>query len=44
MKLHCPHCGNEWEYGGSAEFYATCTRCLRKVKISGNQVKQEIPN
>lgn len=31
--LKCGNCGNEWEYNGSQEFYATCTRCLRKVKI-----------
>jgi len=26
-------CGYEWDYNGKARFYATCPRCLRKVKI-----------
>ena len=33
MKLKCKKCGNEWEYNGSNPFYATCTRCLTKVKV-----------
>lgn len=31
--MKCQHCGYEWEYKGSAPFYASCPRCLYKVKI-----------
>ena len=42
MKLQCTNkgCNNLWEYKGKALFYATCSRCLRKVKI--NKVKGSI--
>lgn len=33
VKLKCHLCGNEWDYKGSHPFYATCPRCLRKVKV-----------
>ena len=35
MKLKCqnPKCLREWEYTGSQQFYASCPRCLYKVKI-----------
>lgn len=26
-------CKYEWDYKGKAPFYATCPKCLRKVKI-----------
>jgi len=31
MKLECKTCGYGWDYKGQG-FYATCPRCLRKVK------------
>ena len=40
MKLRCNHvvnnikCGNIWNYKGNNPFYATCTKCHRKVKVS----------
>ncbi|MEW6222653.1 MAG: hypothetical protein AB1476_05015 [Candidatus Hadarchaeota archaeon] len=34
MKLHCKKCGYNWEYRGKSKFYATCPRCLRKVKVA----------
>ena len=36
MKLKCPNkkCNYEWDYQGEHEFYATCPRCLAKVKIT----------
>jgi len=33
MKLNCKRCGYGWDYRGKSKFYATCPRCLRKVKI-----------
>lgn len=33
MKIICNHCGYEWEYGGSSQFYASCPRCLYKVRV-----------
>ena len=33
MKLKCHHCSYEWEYNGKGEYYATCPKCLYKVKI-----------
>jgi len=33
MRLKCKRCGNSWDYHGKSRFYATCPRCLRKVKI-----------
>lgn len=36
--LKCKNCGNIWKYHGKQPFYATCTSCLRKVKI-GNQIQ-----
>jgi len=44
MKLKCnnPKCKYEWEYKGKQKFYATCPRCLRKVKIkSKNELGQD---
>ncbi len=40
MKMKCYHvdCGYEWDYKGSAPFYATCPRCLRKLKITRARV------
>ncbi len=36
MKLTCKRkdCLYEWDYNGEAKFYATCPRCLGKVKIN----------
>jgi len=33
MKLKCKKCGNEWDYNGKNPYYATCSRCLNKVKV-----------
>ena len=43
MKMKCYHkdCGYEWDYNGKAPFYATCPRCLRKVKITRARVNDE---
>ena len=42
MKLKCTNlkCKNTWEYKGSADFYATCPNCLRKVKLPDKTPKQ----
>lgn len=44
MKLKCNNkqCEYEWDYQGKAKFYATCPRCLYKVKI--NKKKEEDKN
>ena len=45
MKLKCNNkkCLYEWDYNGESDFYATCPRCLRKVKV--NKEKEDIdPN
>lgn len=39
MKQKCQNCDYEWEYGGSSEYYATCPRCLRKVKVSCKTIR-----
>lgn len=36
MKLKCNKCKNEWDYNGDNPYYATCTRCLQKVKVPAN--------
>ncbi len=43
MKMKCYHkdCLYEWDYNGKAPFYATCPRCMRKVKITRARVEQE---
>lgn len=33
MNLKCNHCNYEWDYKGKSQYYATCPRCLRKVKV-----------
>ena len=35
MKLKCQNkkCGYGWLYNGKEKFYATCPKCLYKVKI-----------
>jgi len=38
MKCYFEDCGYEWDYKGSHPFYATCPRCLRKLKITRAQV------
>lgn len=43
MKIECQHCGYEWEYGGSSEYYATCPRCLYKVPVPEDGAEEENP-
>ncbi|MEM3769353.1 MAG: hypothetical protein QXE37_04885 [Nitrososphaerales archaeon] len=33
MKIKCQHCGHEWDYKGKSEYYASCPRCMYKVRI-----------
>ena len=33
MELKCNKCGNVWDYKGKNLYYATCSNCLRKVKV-----------
>ena len=42
MKLKCNHCGYEWNYKGKSKYYATCPRCLRKVKVRTFGEREEI--
>ena len=39
MKIKCNHCEYEWEYKGVSKFYASCPKCLMKVKIDKNEIK-----
>jgi len=45
MKLKCPNkkCKYEWEYNGKHEFYATCPRCLRKVRLHQKPMQRKKP-
>ncbi len=33
LKCHNKKCNYEWDYKGKHKFYATCPRCLSKVKV-----------
>ena len=39
-KLKCKKCENEWDYKGSNPYYATCSRCLSKVKVPVEEVRK----
>ena len=39
MKLKCNKCENEWDYKGKNPYYATCSRCLNKVKVVDPEVR-----
>ena len=43
IKLTCanPNCNYSWEYKGQNPFYATCPRCLNKVKIRGEDGRRD---
>jgi len=43
MKLKCKNkrCKYEWDYQGAHQFYATCPRCLQKVKLKFKDKKME---
>lgn len=41
MEIKCQICGNEWNYLGKQEYWATCPRCLRKANI---KKQEEIKN
>jgi len=41
MKVKDPHCGYEWDYQGSAEYYATCPRCHYLVNLKPFKIKSE---
>ena len=33
MKLKCKFCSYKWNYKGENPYWASCPRCLRKVKV-----------
>lgn len=33
MELKCKRCKHKWNYKGKSEWYATCPKCLNKVRI-----------
>jgi len=37
-KLKCKNkkCNYEWDYNGKSKFYATCPRCMYRVKINAD--------
>ena len=37
--MKCHHCSYEWDYKGNAFYYATCPRCLRKIRIPFKSMK-----
>lgn len=39
IKIKCHHCGHEWNYKGKSEFYAPCPKCMYKVNIKKNKLK-----
>lgn len=40
-KLECKSCGYEWEYGGASDYYASCPRCLAKVRVKKAEALKE---
>jgi len=44
MILICKRCKNEWNYKGSNEYWATCTKCLNKVKVGDLPKTKETHN
>ena len=45
MILKCKKCENEWDYKGDNPYYATCSRCLNKVKVEavkGSQKSEKV--
>ena len=36
MKLKCAHCAYSWNYQGASKWWASCPRCLWKVKVASN--------
>lgn len=41
MKLKCKKCGNDWDYKGENPYYATCSKCLNKVKVEESKGSQK---
>ena len=41
IELVCRNCNYAWVYEGKSEYYATCPRCLRKVKVIKEEEKNE---
>jgi len=33
MLLECKKCKYRWNYAGKSDYYASCPRCLNKVKV-----------
>jgi len=40
LKLNCKNCSNEWYYKGTSKHYATCSKCLNKVRIAPYKPKK----
>ena len=40
-RVECNHCGYVWIYKGNNPYWATCPRCLRKVRIKEEGGKNE---
>lgn len=40
VKLNCKNCNNTWDYKGSKDFYASCTKCHYKVNIKTRNVNK----
>lgn len=33
MKIKCKGCGYVWDYKGESEYYVSCPRCRRNIKV-----------
>ena len=42
IDLECQHCDYNWHYSGHQVFWATCPRCLHKVKLSPTLGKEHL--
>lgn len=41
QELSCKRCKYDWDYSGKAIFWATCPKCLGKVRIYIKEKKNE---
>lgn len=41
IKCTKEECKYEWDYQGDSTFYATCPRCLTKVKVNQTEKKEK---
>jgi ribosomal protein S27E len=37
MKIKCPKCKKEWNYGGKSKYYVSCPQCHKNINIEGKK-------